>query len=212
MKHSISGFLVLSTLMATALANAGWSQEPGVSPANAVLVDFDHGSGGVEFRATGHPSALKIVGKGSAPKGEFSLNGTQVRGTALFDLTSLDTGIGVRTRHMKEKYLETEKYHDAKLTITQMELPKSVTPGQVSAEQVPFTGTLALHGVEKPVSGTATLKQNGDKLSVDAQFGLKLSDYQINIPVFAGITVADEVQVSVSEAAPIKEAAKTTSQ
>ena len=167
------------------------------------LVDLNNGSGNVEFRATGHPSALKIVGKGAAPKGSFTVAGTQVHGEVSFDLNSLDTGIDTRTHHMKEKYLETGKYQEAKLTVSQMTLPQDIASNHVSADSVPFTGTLLLHGVTKPVTGTAKIEKSGDKVALTAQFGLKVSDYAISIPTFAGITMADEVQVSVTDSAPV---------
>ena len=84
-----------------------------------------------------------------------------------------------------------------------MQLPQDIATDHFSAENVPFTGKLALHGVEKPVSGTAKIEKTGDKVTVAANFGLKVSEYGIVIPVFAGITMADDVQVTVADSAPL---------
>jgi polyisoprenoid-binding protein YceI len=176
---------------------------PSAPPIKEWLVDLDNGSGNVEFRATGHPSSLRIVGKGAAPKGKFTVAGNQAQGTISFDLNSLDTGIEMRTHHMKEKYLETGKYQQATLTVSHLTLPEDIAISHFSAENIPFTGTLLLHGVQKPVSGTAKIEKTGDKVILSAQFGLKVSDYGIVIPSFAGITMADEVQVTVADSAPV---------
>lgn len=175
--------------------------------ADSTQVNFDNGSGSVEFHATGHPSALKIVGKGGSPKGSFTMTGKLVTGSAHFQLTSLDTGIDMRTRHMKEKYLEVEKFPEAKLTLTKMELPREFG-SDASFSGVPFTGTLLLHGVEHPVSGTADVSKHGNQVTVKADFGLKIADYAISLPTFAGITMADDVQISVQSTAPAMSAGK----
>ena len=198
--NRISKYTGLLAMSALGISQFAWSSTP--SP-KQWLVDIDHGSGNVEFRATGHPSSLKIVGKGSAPHGSFTISKNLVSGSVSFDLTSLDTGIDLRTNHMKEKYLETGKYHDAKLTLTQMVLPQDISADHVSVDQVPFTGNLLLHGVEKPVSGVAKIEKSGGKVSIAANFNLKVSDYKIAVPTFAGITMADDVQVSVADSAPV---------
>src|SRR5678815_2540115 len=73
-------------------------------------------------RVTGEPSA-GFHGRGP---GGFSLNGrtNQLRieddGTTLrviVPLAGLQTGIALRDRHMREKYLEVEKYPDAVLEL-----------------------------------------------------------------------------------------------
>ena len=194
---NVLGIFVISTLASSQIA---WSSTPS---AKQWLVDMDQGSGNVEFRATGHPSSLKIVGNGAAPKGKIGISGNQVTGSITFDLDTLDTGIDLRTHHMKEKYLETAKYRNAKLTLQEMKLPQDVTSDHFMADNVPFKGVLLLHGVEKPVTGTAMIEKNGDKVNFAANFGLKVSDFGISIPVFAGITMADDVQVKVADSAPL---------
>jgi polyisoprenoid-binding protein YceI len=56
---------------------------------------------------------------------------------------------------------------------------------------------LKLHGVEKPVSGTFDLSGSGASPKLAAKFAIKLSDFGIGIPSFAGVTMADEVAVTV---------------
>ena len=170
--------------------------------AAAETVVFDQNSGSVEFHATGHPSAIKIVGKGKSSKGDFSVKDKVVTGSAHFDLGSLDTGIETRNKHMKEKYLEIGKFPEAVLTLTEMKLPKDFDK-ESGFTQLPFTGNLSLHGVEHSVSGAADISRHGDDITVSATFGLKIADYAIALPTFMGITMADDVQVTVQSKASV---------
>ncbi len=163
------------------------------------------GSGWVEFHATGHPSAIRITGKGDKLQGNLFVNHRTVTGQVQFDLSSLNTGIEVRTRHMKEKYLEISQYPEAKFTLTQMELSQDLT-GNTSMKQVPFQGKLFLHGIEKLISGTAEIQTQEKQVKFNAEFSLKIGDYGIVLPTFAGITMADEVKILVQDTTRIQSA------
>ena len=79
----------------------------------AVPIDLSTTEGKVEFLAVGQPSALKIRGKLSDEKpisGSLEVVDGSLSGTAKVKLDGFDTGIELRNRHMKEKYLETGKY------------------------------------------------------------------------------------------------------
>ena len=167
------------------------------------LVNLDQGSGNVEFNATGRPSALKIHGKGAAPKGNLKVESGTATGTIAFDLNTLDTGIEMRNKHMKTKYLETEKFGQSSIQITKLSIPEALMKENGSVNQLPFQGILSLHGVQKPVTGMAKVARNGNQLNVTADFGLKISDFGIASPGFAGITMADDVQIIVQSTAPL---------
>lgn len=149
---------------------------------SASAVDLSTCSQHVEFIAVGNPSALKIVGVDENKKG-LSGNVERVKddfkGEASFDLRGLDTGISLRNKHMKEKYLQTEKYPFAKLSFPDKKL--------------------TLHGVTKEIN--PELKVIGGK--VEAKFKINLADYKIDIPSFMEITVAKTVDVSVKLDCPL---------
>lgn len=178
---------------------------PSLALAATQKVDFDHASGAVAFHAVGRPSAIKINGTGAAPKGTLLMTDDgKVNGDLLLDLSSLDTGISMRTNHMKEKYLEVGKYPQAKLSITDVALPKAdFAKTEYVEESVPFKGNLSLHGVTKPIEGTARIERHGQSSVVHAEFSVKISDYSIPVPVFAGITVANDVSLVVDATTPI---------
>ena len=84
------------------------------------------------FTALATPGALKISGKQNDPKAmktEIKIHGQQMSGTASLQLVSLATGIDLRDKHMKEKYLETDKFPQAIFTFKKVTLPKELTGG-----------------------------------------------------------------------------------
>jgi polyisoprenoid-binding protein YceI len=166
-------------------------------PVHKWFIDLNKSSGSVEFIAIGRPSALKIKGKGEKAKGMLEIEGSNLTGTASFPLDSLDTGIKLRNEHMKKKYLETEKYPEVKFTFTKANFSENFTTEKKAIEKFPFEGKLLLHGVERPVTGTAIIEKKGKEMEVAAEFELKISDFGITSPEYVGITMAKEVQVQV---------------
>src|SRR5688500_7674882 len=77
--------------------------------------------GAVEVLAIGKPAFIKIRGKGAPPSGEIRIDGKKVSGAFEFDVASIDTGIGLRNEHMRDKYLHVKEHPKAKLEITQLE-------------------------------------------------------------------------------------------
>lgn len=167
-------------------------------PLSASGVPLDSNSGKLEFLAIGKPSAIKIKGEGPGPTGEFTLkkNGStlQLSADLQIDLSSVQTGISLRDRHMKEKYLETDKFKTAHLLIKSADLGESALNGS-GAHKVP--GTLKIKGVEKPVDITVTLLPAGENTKSVSTFKINLTEYPIGVPSYAGITVASDVEVKV---------------
>jgi polyisoprenoid-binding protein YceI len=196
----VFGLFVLVSISPSAFAADHASGEK-----NQLLhADFTSSSGAVEFRATGHPSALHVTGKGVGATGSLNIqpDGRTVSGHLVFDLRTLDTGISLRDEHMKEKYLEASKYPEADLDLKDLKLPESIS--SLTPVTVPFQGVLTLHGTKKPVSGSVDLKtiSPGVILSV-ASFAIKLPDFGIEIPKYMGITIAEDVQLTVTASALI---------
>jgi hypothetical protein len=147
----------------------------------------------VNFLAVGKPSMLKIHGKATGPEANLKLEKGNLSGVTKFVLDQLDTGIGLRNQHMKEKYLQTKEFPKAELTI----LTAAVDPGfenSMSNGEKPFLGRLKLHGKEQNVSGIFSVSKG----IVMAKFTLKVTDYGIEIPSYLGVTVTDSVDVSVN--------------
>lgn len=156
----------------------------------------------VSFLVIGKPAMLKINGTSQEhPQGELKLialkdGGFEFKGKLEFNLDSFDTGIGMRNRHMKEKYLEIKKFQNATLSLTEARLPSTFKDENFSGE-IPFSGKLSLHGIERDVNGKANVKKSATKLHIDAHLKLVLTDFALEIPSFKGITVANTVEVTV---------------
>jgi polyisoprenoid-binding protein YceI len=148
----------------------------------------------VEFLATGKPGFLKINGKEGKLVGQIQLEGTNYKGSFETKLDDFVTGIELRDEHMKETYLETAKYPTAKMLV---DMPTKVLALQSGEIRTPFQGTLALHGVTKQIKGDADLKLAGKVLTFNASFEIELDDYNIKIPTYMGVKVANTVKVTV---------------
>lgn len=126
------------------------------------------------------------------PAGSFKAKTEDVKGDAILkgdtvtasnitvNLKSLKTGIEVRDSHTL-KYLEADKYPEAVLV--------SATGKSGKGE-----GTIKIKGIEKKISGTYSV--NGNQL--DAEFPLKLSEFQISGIRYMGVGVKDQVVLHVS--------------
>lgn len=115
-----------------------------------------------------------------------------VQGALTVDLQTLETGIGLRDRHLKDNYLEVAKgpeYSEARLQDIRVERLDGKTT---------FRGVLTLHGQKREVSGTAQIKPDGNGYRMQASFPLKVSDFQIPEPTYLGVGVADEITVRVN--------------
>lgn len=170
----------------------------GAAHAAISKVDVKPEQGSVQFLAVGKPAFLKIKGEAKGPVGAVEKKGENWGAEFQFDLGTLETGISLRDEHMKDKYLEVGKHPKAKLTIAKLDLPVDWTPVTALSKEMPFTGELEMHGVKKPVTGTAQLDSGASGASVSAKFQIAISDYQIGIPSYAGVTVADKVDVEVN--------------
>jgi len=153
----------------------------------------------VEFLAVGRPSALKIKGEGAKAEGRIEILEGNLSGELKTDLEQFQTGIKLRDRHMKEKYLETGKdgFKIAVLKLTEAKIPDGFLQNEKGVEGLPFKGSLKLHGVEKEISGVFSAKPNkeGNAIEGEAQFKIKLTDFGVAIPSFSGITVAEDVEL-----------------
>ena len=159
--------------------------------AKAGLYQFSPDQGKVTFLAKGKPALISIRGEGAGVDGILKEEKESISGQLAFQMKTLKTGIELRDEHMKNKYLEVEKFPAAVLQITELRIPGNKT------EPFKFQGVMTLHGTQQPIDGEAKLTSgsSGDRLIAD--FKIQLSKFQIPIASFQGITVAEDVQVTV---------------
>jgi polyisoprenoid-binding protein YceI len=138
-----------------------------------------------------HTSSLSGTLTLAAPKP------AQLTGELVVDLTTIDTGIDLRNRHLREKYLEVAKgtgYDKAVLS----EIRLADADGEAFEGKSPFTGMLRLHNVARPLSGTAEIRRAQSGAQIVASFALQLTDFGIEPPQYMGVGVANRLGVKVS--------------
>ena len=146
------------------------------------------GDARIVFKATG-PAGLSFEGKGRDVK--LKEDGNNVVVSVKID--GLATGIDLRDRHMKEKYLESGKYPFATLEVDKSKLhfPEG------SAVSGTTDGKLTLHGVSKVVK--VSYKADGDRnqAKIDGSMHINMKDFKIEVPSYLGVTVKPNVDVEV---------------
>jgi polyisoprenoid-binding protein YceI len=159
--------------------------------------------------------ASQIVFTSKAPMESFSGKTRRVSGNIELDplqlgdsivvrveieTASLDTGIELRNRHMRDNHLHCDRFPEAVfrggrltgLSATRLADGETVT-GTIA-------GSLELHGVTKPLQAPIELTLRGGSLHVTTRFKVKLPDFDIPRPQFL-VMKLDEVQNVVAELA-----------
>lgn len=140
----------------------------------------------------------------SALVGELRASGSTpvlLTGRLVVDLATIDTGIGLRNRHLRENYLEIAKegFDEAVLSEVRVAAASSAAFRGKSG----FTATLLLHGVKQTVSGECEIRDSAPGVLVQATFPLGLRDFGIEPPQYMGVGVGNKLLVRVEfRAAP----------
>lgn len=109
------------------------------------------------------------------------------------DLTTLDSGIQKRDRDMRET-LETDKYPFAEFygkIISDLDL------NSASIQEVVVKGSFKIHGIEKEKEFTGTLKTTSKGLLLEANWILRLEDYNIEPPSLLFVKVDQEQKIEI---------------
>ncbi|GMV06574.1 MAG: hypothetical protein AMXMBFR53_28500 [Gemmatimonadota bacterium] len=115
-------------------------------------------------------------------------------GTAVYlevDLASLDTGIGLRNRHMRDNYLHVARF------------PFAVFEGRVEGlrevggggYRVSAQGMLTIHGVARERQLTCRVDAEGRGYRAQCGFEVLLSDHDIEIPKVMFLKLANEIRL-----------------
>lgn len=169
-KHSTRWTLAI-TLIAASAALAGWSKS---------------GEGSASFIGTG-PAGFKMEGKSKVV--DVKDDGKNL--TVTVGLKELDTGIGLRDSHMRDKYIEVAKFPDATLVVPVAGLKED-------GSETEATGTFTVHGVSKEISFKYKAVCKAGTCDVEGTAGVNLKEHGINVPSYMGITVKPDITVSVS--------------
>lgn len=151
-------------------------------------------------RFTSRASIEEFQGVSDRIDGYVLLNGPTLSGTTggdstevylEVDLASLDTGIGLRNRHMRDNYLEVRKYPFA--TYRARIARAEAGPGQTY--RVSARGTLSIHGVDRERELTCRVEPRGSGYRAQCAFEVLLSDHDIDIPKIMFLKLANEIRL-----------------
>jgi len=140
-------------------------------------------------------------GKTSSAWGTISIDPTEI-GDHLeieveVDLRTLDTGIEMRNRHMRENHLETDRFPMARFEGGDIVegAGSSLAPG--TTREIVVAGRLEIHGVTKDMKLPLELTYDGTNLRIVSRFDVALSDHEIERPKFLVLRLGDVQKVTV---------------
>jgi polyisoprenoid-binding protein YceI len=141
----------------------------------------------VTFRAMG-PAGMAIEGTTSAV--DVQEPGSDV--VIDVPLSNLRTGIELRDRHMRDKYLEVARFPKASLRVPRNAL---TLPDAGKTVEATVPGSLTLHGQTKPVTVNYRIHAEGAKLAVHGTIHFDMRAFGIAVPTYLGVTVKPDVDV-----------------
>lgn len=110
------------------------------------------------------------------------------------DLASLDTGIALRDRHMREDYLHVDDHPFA----TFFGSVKALRPRGAGGFTVVSAGEFGVHGVTRERELQCIAEPTGAFVDVECAFTVSLEDHDIDIPRLMFMKLASEVELEIS--------------
>jgi polyisoprenoid-binding protein YceI len=153
-----------------------------------------------------------VVGATGEVKGFVSVNAKDITDSpqAIFevDLASLKTGIGLRDRHMREQYLETDKFPAVVFELLEITDTDAKELKENADIKLTARGHFKLHGVTKEITVPITVgyyresnddgaRFAGELIRITAEFDVLLSDYEIKRPQFVILKLDDRQKVNI---------------
>lgn len=172
MRSSSLRAVLTSSLLLAGVALGGWTKT---------------GDGVASFKGVG-PAGFKIEGKTRSV--DVKDDGKTL--TVVVGLKDLETGIDLRDKHMREKYLEVEKYPEATLAIPHDEVK---WPEDGKSAEGSGKGTFAVHGKSKEITFKYKITNTGGTFSIDGEAPVNFKEYDVNVPSYMGITVKPDITV-----------------
>jgi polyisoprenoid-binding protein YceI len=169
---------MLATLAVSFLFALAPPSHAAVSSASQATVSFKVAATGMTI--AGNTSSLTVVEQ----------NGNVVITVPLANLT---TGISLRDSHMRDKYLEVQKYPNAVLTVARaaLQLPAAGAQGHGDSP-----GTIQIHGQSKPCTIHYDTTADGAGFTVKGTLRVNMNDFGITVPSYLGVTVKPDVDVA----------------
>lgn len=107
------------------------------------------------------------------------------------DLRTIDTGIGLRNRHMRENYLQTDRFPMTSFKGSIVYVDK-ISENEI---KVTLDGAMFIHGVTKPLKVNANMFPVDGGYRVKAYFEVQLTDYNIEVPKLMFMKISNTMKL-----------------
>ncbi len=148
-------------------------------------------------------TTTKVTGSIVADPDNVGASSVDVR----VELASLDSGIALRNRHMRERFLETGKYPYATFKSVSVSGPASIAPNKPT--ELSVTGDYSMHGITKRITVpvrvvlipeseiTKSQRGPGDWIHATATFSIRIADYEVHVPDTFLVNTSDPIPVKI---------------
>jgi polyisoprenoid-binding protein YceI len=191
-KRTIAVLALASTVLA---GGSPSSQTP--DSGDATLIRIERGT--VSFEVATNVFAMLVQGKSDALTGgtrlRESASGLRLEGLeAAVPVKSLETGIKLRDKHMREYIFRTAdgQVPDVRFSAEQADCTHAAAGGEYTCLA---SGTLAIRARPQPCAIALRITRKGDGFRVSGEGKLALSMYGIERPTQFGVTTDDEVKI-----------------
>ena len=98
--------------------------------------------------------------------------------------------------HFNEKYVESEKYSKSTFTGKIKDWNSTLLDGE--NHNVTAFGFITIHGIEKEIEVKGFVQKNNTNITINSNFELIISDFEIKIPKLVRDKISKKVQVKVN--------------
>lgn len=128
-------------------------------------------------------------------KGASALNKKTKEVFFKVSISSFDFKKKLMQEHFNENYLESDKYPFAEF---KGKINEDVDFSKDGTFPVTVTGTLNIHGVDKVYTAKGTLTTQGNTITVNSTFNVRVADHHIKVPTLVVKNIAEVVAVTVN--------------
>jgi hypothetical protein len=96
--------------------------------------------------------------------------------------------------HFNENYIESEKFP---FSTFKGKIQEKIDYSKNGEYTVTCKGIMDMHGVTKEIIIPGTLKVNGNEITIDAKFKIKIADFKIKVPALYAKEIAEEMDVDI---------------
>ena len=146
------------------------------------------------------PLSSNAVGKTRAVSGDIFLTpeglATEEPSAFKVDLSTLASDEGRRDNYIKQNTLQTDTFPFAEFEIDQVQgFPADYAEGKEA--EFALTGRMTIRETELPLTFQVKARQSGDTLTAVADTNFKMTDFGLDPPQLAFVSVEDGVQLQV---------------